>query len=257
MLRALNQLSRFLLIIISLALVGACAGSQQRLSNDEIFATSKPANQHTTIALLGGTGMVGGHILQQALAQGYDLRILSRSPEKLAYLGERVTIVQGDARDPQVIETLLEESDVVISAIGPGSNKKSAPDLTSTVSRNVLAAMAKQNIERYIVISGAAVTMPGDRRNATGWLMRQLVELRFASLLKDRQAEYELLSKSSAKWTLVRCPLIESSNAESTANASLLSPQSFDLRAGELSRFVIDQIFSDTYARQGPFVYSR
>ncbi len=257
MLPRLKHLPRWPLLLIFLSLLGACVGPQQRLASDEIIATSKPATRQTTIALLGGTGMVGGHILQQALADGYNLRILSRSPEKLAYLGDRVTVVPGDARDPQVIENLLQDSDVVISAIGPGGNKDAAADLTSTVSENVIVAMRKMHIERYIVISGAAVVIPGDQRNATGWLMRQLVKLRYVSLLKDRQREYELLSQSEINWTLVRCPLIESSHSASAPQVSLLSPGSFNLRAGELSRFVLEQIASDTYARQGPFLYSR
>lgn len=251
------RLAKLLPVLACLTLLGACAGPQQRLSSDEIIAASKPAIQDTTIALLGGTGMTGGHILQRALEQGYQLRVLSRSPQKLAYLGDRVTVVPGDAREQSAIDTLLAGSDVVISAIGPGSNSASAIDLTTTVTRNVLTAMQKNQLDRYILVSGAAVVMPGDQRNTTGWLMQQLVRLRYNSLLKDRQGEYELLSQSKVNWTLVRCPLIESSGFQREPVTSLLSPGSFHLRAGELSRFVLDQIDSDTYSRQGPFLYSR
>ncbi|MEP4146530.1 MAG: NAD(P)H-binding protein [Halioglobus sp.] len=251
------RLVKLLSVFACLTLLAACAGPQQRLSSDEIIAASKPVNQDTTIALLGGTGMAGGHILQRSLEQGYQVRLLSRSPEKLAYLGDRVTVVPGDARDQAAIDKLLAESDVVISAIGPGSNSKSAIDLTTTVTRNVLAAMERNQLDRYILVSGAGVVMPGDQRSPGGWLMRQLVKLRYNTLLKDRQAEYELLSKSEVNWTLVRCPLIESSSFQREPVTSLLSPGSFHLKAGELSHFVIDQIESNKYSRQGPFLYSR
>ena len=244
-------------MLACLTLLSACAGPQPRLNNDEIIANSRQATQDTTIALLGGTGMAGGHILQQALAQGYQLRLLSRSPQKLAYLGDRVTVIQGDARDLNAIEELLAGSDVVISAIGPGSNRKSAADLTTAVTRNVLTAMQHHPLDRYILVSGAAVVAPGDQRNATGWIMRQLVKLRYGALLKDRQAEYELLAKSDVNWTLVRCPLIESTSFQREPIASLLSPGSFNLRAGELAHFVLGQIDSGNYARRGPFLYSQ
>ena len=82
-------------------------------------AASEPATRETTIALLGGTGFVGGYLLREALARGYPLRILSRSPGRLEYLGSRVTVIQGDARDPAALRTLLAGADAVISAIGP------------------------------------------------------------------------------------------------------------------------------------------
>ncbi|MEP5569550.1 MAG: NAD(P)H-binding protein [Halioglobus sp.] len=252
-----EHLSRLLAVLACLALLSACAGPQPRLGSDAIIASSRPATQDTTIALLGGTGMAGSHILQQALARGYSLRILSRSPQKLAYLGDRVTVVSGDARNQNAIDELLTGSDVVISAIGPGNNSQSPMDLTITVTRNVLTAMQHHQIDRYILVSGAGVVIPGDQRNATGWLMRQLVKLRYRSLLADRQAEYEMLAKSQSNWTLVRCPLIDSTGFQREPVASLLSPGSFNLRAGELADFVLGQIDSDHYSRQGPFLYSQ
>ncbi|MEH6586652.1 MAG: NAD(P)H-binding protein [Halioglobus sp.] len=257
MISALDRSTKLLLVLFCLTMLSACAGQQQRLSSTEIAATSQPATRDTTIALLGGTGMAGSHILQQTLAQGYRLRVLSRSPEKLAYLGQRITVIQGDARDPQAIAQLLQGSDVVISAIGPSkSDGKTTTDLTTKASTNIVAAMQDQGIERYIVVSGAAVALPGDERNLTGWLMRQLVKLRYPSLLSDRQAEYELLQSSNINWIALRCPLIESSAFVSEPIASLTSPGSFKLRAGELAHFIVKQISADNYLRQAPFVFS-
>lgn len=257
MISALHRCTKTFLVLLCLTILSACAVQQQRLSSTEIAAANKPATRDTTIALLGGTGMVGSHILQQALAQGYRLRVLSRSPEKLGYLGQRITVIQGDARDPLAVAQLLRGSDVVISAIGPSkSDGKTKTDLTTRASTNIVAAMQDQGIERYIVVSGAAIALPDDERNITGWLMRQLVKLRYPSLLRDRQAEYELLERSDINWVVLRCPLIESSAFVSEPIASLTSPASFKLRAGELAHFIIEQISADNYLRQAPFLFS-
>jgi putative NADH-flavin reductase len=250
-----SRLSRWLGPLACLLLLAACAGPQVRLPTSDITAASRPASRDLTIALLGGTGMAGGYILREALASGYSLRVLSRSPEKLAYLGERITVVGGDARDPSVIGKLLAGSDVVISAIGPSG---AAPQkLSTTVTGNILAAMDRQGLERYIVVSGGGVAVPGDDRNFTGWLIRQLVRLRYPSILADKQAEYALLAASDVDWTLVRCPLIESNDYQRTPHASLDSPSSFILRAGELARFIIGQIEKPDYVQQAPFLESR
>ena len=248
--RMLLQCSASLLLCLVLA---ACA-SQQKLAPAQIAAGIAPVSKPTTLALLGGTGMVGGHILQRALARGYPLRVLSRSPEKLAYLGDRITVVAGDARDPAVIKTLLTGSDAVISAIGPGVSAPS--DLTTSVSRNVVAAMHDLELSRYLVVSGAGVETPGDRRNFTGWASRQLARLRYPTLLRDRQNEYALLAATDLDWTLVRCPLIESGIFAQPAQSSLETPKRFRVKAGELAEFLLDQIADPTYVQSAPFAFS-
>jgi hypothetical protein len=108
-----------------------------------------------------------------------------------------------------------------------------------------------------MVVSGAGVNVAGDHRNLTGWLMRQLVRLGLNGTLQDKQAEYQLLAASSVQWTLVRCPLREPELFEQAPIASLDTPSSFHLRAGELARFVIEQINSAEFVNKAPFLNSR
>lgn len=46
------------------------------------------------LAILGSTGFVGTVLIQKALAQGHQIKVLVRSPEKLGSLKNRVEIVQ-------------------------------------------------------------------------------------------------------------------------------------------------------------------
>ena len=234
----------------------ACASSGP-LPGPESEAAAAVASEHHTVALLGATGMVGDFLLREALAHGYSVRALARTPAKLDEFSSRITIVQGDARDPAVIEELLRGSDVVISAVGPVSADGAATLFINTiVTGNVLQAMTAQDISRYIVVSGAGVVMPGDERDLLGWWIRTLAQVGLADALQDKQAEYALLAKSSANWTLVRCPLIDPEPFVTPALASLQTPPAFRVRAGEVARFMIDQIDAANYSRQGPFLGS-
>jgi hypothetical protein len=116
--------------------------------------------------------------------------------------------------------------------------------------------MPGHGIERYIVVTGAAVIMPDDERNFTGWLMRQLARLRYPALVTDRQAEYEVLRDSGIEWTLVRCPIIASNGFVQPPRVSFVRPSSFTLRAGELARFIVDLVSRGDYLRQGPALNS-
>jgi putative NADH-flavin reductase len=254
---AINRFCRCLVPLLVVTGLSACSVQQVKLPQKEIEAAQQPADRNTTIALLGGTGFAGGYILREALSRGYPLRVLSRSPEKLAYLGQRVSVITGDARDPEVLRTLLDGADLVISAIGPpraGGDSRSG--LSTTVTGELIRAMGSAGLKRYIVVSGAGVVMPGDRRDFTGWWMRQLVRIRYPGILADKQAEHALLAASGLDWTLVRCPLLEAGDAAGDPDVGLLTPGGFYLRAGDLAEFVLNQVEQPGFLRQGPFLSS-
>ena len=248
----------------SIALVTAILALSACISHGRKSEILPPANytdivkKDVSIALLGGTGMVGSFILSEALAQGYDVRVLARTPSKLEALTGYITIVQGDARDPVAIDTLIRGSDLVISALGPVKADGSAAKMLSTTATGlVIQSMLAHNIQRYIVVSGAAVEMPGDDRNLTGWMVEQSASVALRDTLTDKQSEYQLLVDSTLAWTLVRCPIIEPKDYRLPPMASLATPTSFHLRAGELASFILDQVDSGAFLRKGPFLSSQ
>ena len=245
-------------IIFSVLVLSACSSQDRQTASVPAVGSGTVPEKNVTIAVLGATGMVGGFILQEALAQGYTVRALARTPQKLDMLKGRITIVQGDARDPSAIAALLRGSNIVISALGPvKADGDAARMISTTATAHVIQLMPEYNIKRYILVSGAAVMIPGDDRNLTGWLMQKIASVTLHDTLKDKQAEYQLLADSSVQWTLVRCPLIEAEPVKRKPRASLDSPTSFNLRAGELARFIIEQIDSEEFIRKGPFLESQ
>ena len=235
----------------------ACASVGSLPDAEPYEAPARAISEHHTVALLGATGMMGEFLLREMLVRGYDVRALARSPAKLDEFSSRITIVQGDARDPAVIAELLRGSDVVISALGPVQADGDANLFINTiVTGNVLHAMSTNNISRYMIVSGAGVVMPGDERTLLGLWIRTLAQIGLRDALEDKQAEYELLEESSADWVLVRCPLIDPEQFRLTPMVSLQTPPAFRVRAGEVARFMIDEIDSPDYRRQGPFLGS-
>lgn len=239
-----------------LILLSACA--VQQLSEPAARIETVPiVKQETTIALLGATGLVGGHILRQALDQGYRIKALARTPAKLAEFKDRIEIVKGDARDRATIDALLQGSDVVLSALGPvRADGADAKTVSTTATGHIVALMPKHNIQRYILVSGAAVKIPGDQRNFIGWLVRQLALLRYPSTVKDKQAEYQVLAASAVNWVLVRCPIIKRQESRGKARASLKTVSSFSVRVGEVVDFMLQQIESNQFLGKAPFLES-
>jgi putative NADH-flavin reductase len=254
LLRRFRHAMQRVVIAACACLLSACA-SQAPLPQGP---SASPGGERHTIALLGATGMVGDYLLQEALARGYAVRALARNPAKLAHYGSRIIVIEGDARDPAVVAALLAGSDVVVSALGPvTADGEAARTINLDATRNVVQAMQQQGIARYVVVSGAAIVLPGDDRDLLGWWIKSLAQTALPDTVKDRQAEYEWLAQTSVEWTLVRCPLIDAAPFRQRALASLRTPPAFRVRAGELAHFVLDEVDAGQFVRQGPFVGSR
>ena len=249
------------IVVLAIALAG-CAAPERAPEppRTDLIEVSEPRG--VTVAMLGATGMVGGYVLDEALSRGYNVRVLARTPAKLddyaQAFPDRISIVQGDALVYEDIVALLKGSDAVVSALGPvKADGKAAKTLNTTATEHVLLAMTGEGIDRYVLVAGAAVVMPGDKRSFTGSMIRQSALLVLRSAVKDKQAEYDRLAASDAAWTFVRPPRILDESYEKPPIASLETPSSWSLRAGELAVFLLDQLETDEYVREGPFLYSK
>ncbi|PJF33321.1 MAG: NmrA family transcriptional regulator, partial [Phototrophicales bacterium] len=113
------------------------------------------------IAVFGGTGRTGQHIIEQAIEMGYEVNLLARTPSKVSVQNERIHIVQGDILDPDAVEQVIQGVDAVVSVLGPTENKP-----TFTISRgtdNILTAMKKHDVRRLVISAGAGVRDPQDK----------------------------------------------------------------------------------------------
>ncbi|MDP6673949.1 MAG: NAD(P)H-binding protein [Gammaproteobacteria bacterium] len=239
-------------------LLSACVSIDRQPASLPDVDSSIVPRKNITIAMLGATGMAGGFIVQEALAQGYDIRALARTPQKLYALKDQITIVEGDARDHSTIDMLLQGSNIVISALGPTkADGDASKTISTTATGHIIQLMPAHNINRYILVSGAAVDVSGDERNLTGWLIQKMAFLALHDTVKDKQAEYQLLADSYIQWTLVRCPLIKDKPFKHQPKTSLVTPSSFSLRAGELAHFMIEQINSGEFIKKAPFLESQ
>src|SRR3954469_18943059 len=76
---------------------------------------SRKSAKIRTLAVTGGTGFVGSHLLRLALAQGYDVRALTRGwkpPE------DEIAWVDGALDRPETLGKLAEGADAVIHVAG-------------------------------------------------------------------------------------------------------------------------------------------
>ena len=143
-----------------------------------------------TLAVTGGTGFVGGHLLRLAVAAGYRVKALTRKPQS-PYEG--IEWISGSLDDSNSLQQLAEGADAVIHIAGAinaaDRDGFAGPNIEGT--RHMLAAADAAGARRFIHISSLAAREP--ELSNYGW----------------SKAESETLVRAAhIDWTIIRPPAV-------------------------------------------------
>ncbi|PWJ88696.1 putative NADH-flavin reductase [Mesorhizobium loti] len=212
-----------------------------------------PHAAQTKILVLGATGPTGRLIVSQALARGYEVTALVRSPEKAADM-KGVRLVVGDARDEKTLRQAVTGQDAVISALGTPASPFNKVTLLSTATRALVKAMKTEHISRLITITGMGA---GDSAGHGGFLFDNVIfPLLLRNVYADKNRQEAVIRESDLDWTIIRPSVLNKKAGR--ANVRTLTDLS-DFHGGTISRedvakFVLDQMHSDAWRHRSPLI---
>ena len=222
------------------------------------MAQSITENTQTTpskLLVLGATGGTGRLIVSQALARGYDVAALVRSPEKGRDLkGARLII--GDARDEAVLRDALKGRDAVISALGTPVSPFNEVTLLSTSTRALVSAMKAERVKRLVCITGIGA---GDSAGHGGFLFdKLLLPLLLRNVYDDKNRQEAVVMESGLDWVLVRPTVLNDkpSRAPVRALTDLSAFHGGTISRADVAHFVLDQLRADTWLKRSPLITS-
>ena len=218
----------------------------------------------TTLAIIGGTGLVGQKVISAALAQGYQLKVLARDPNKVPQ-DPRIEIIAGDALDVNALKLLVDGATAVVSTLGPSGINSSLREakrnargmLCYNTSKILLPLLQQQGIDRYVLATGASLATPSD--NNPWWLsllLNKLAKKILGTMTVDRQQEYELLSHSDIRFTYARCPAMVETGDDNELKADAQRFQGGKVNITALGKFLVDQVDDQRFVRQAVYVGS-
>ncbi|MBB5857668.1 SDR family oxidoreductase [Amycolatopsis umgeniensis] len=105
--------------------------------------------------VLGATGYVGGRLVPQLLDAGHEVRVVARSPEKVAEEPWRdlVEVERGDVTDPASIETALTDGEVVYYLVHSLA-RKDFVEVDREAARTVAEAAKTAGVRRLVYLGG-------------------------------------------------------------------------------------------------------
>lgn len=205
------------------------------------------------VLVIGAGGKTGRLVVDQAVAAGHTVSALIHSAEDAQKhpFPSAVEVVTGDVRNPTSLRTAMEGCEGVIETLG-GSTPFLDTDLETSAARAILEVMKQVGAKRLVVIS---VMGAGDSKDQAGFFYEHLlmgVFLRGA--MKDKNAMESEVRHSDVEWVLVRPPVL--SDSEATGSIRIVSggEKGHKVTRGDLARFLVDQLTSNTHLRQAVVV---
>ena len=207
-----------------------------------------------TIAVFGATGKTGRRVLERALAAGYPVRALVRSPERLARSHPALTVVQGDVLDPSAVDRTIAGADVVLALFG--QVKGSPTTLQADGTRNIVRSMQRHGVRRIVTLSGGGLRdEANDRPKAADHVIRFLLKALSGDVLADAEAHLAVLRSSGLDWTVVRGPRLSEAPGRGTYRVGSVGVGTgTKISRDDLADFILTQVDDRTHVNAMPFV---
>jgi len=206
------------------------------------------------LAVFGSSGNVGKLLVEQALAEGYDVIAYARNPSKLTIKHDHLTIMQGELSDEAVIERAIAGVDAVISVMGPSGKSEGNP-ITQGM-RYIITAMNKHGVRRLIALSTASSKDPNDKPGIKIKTMITFVKTTSLGAYTDIVGWSEVIRASNLDWTLASVLLLD--DKPKTGNVKTGYPGRNELGTrisrADLADFMLKQVKDTTYIRQAPII---
>jgi putative NADH-flavin reductase len=207
--------------------------------------------KNSAIAILGGNGRTGKFVVSKFIEQQFPIRLLLRNCENFKTKHPLVEIIQGDATDPEAIDSLLVNCQAVINTIG---QRNGEPLVAAKATGNILQAMNIHKLRRYIVLAGLNIDTPFDKKGSQTDAATTWMKTNFPEIQEDRQKAYAMLLDSDVDWSMVRVPMIQYTGGKNKYTVSTIDCPGTSITAGDIADFLFQQLEETRYIRQAPFI---
>jgi uncharacterized protein YbjT (DUF2867 family) len=208
------------------------------------------------VVLFGATGHAGRAIAKELLARNYTVTAVVRNEQRAKQLlPGAVTLVVADVCNPSSLKGILQNQEIVISALGKSVsiNDKSKPsfrDIDVAANSNILAEALQRNVQQFIYVSALHA--------------EKYPQLEY---FKVHHEFSELLKQSGLNYTIIKPPAIFSAfiDAMDLAKKGFLSnlgkgdKQTNPIYEGDLAKVIADAIgkHNTVIEAGGKYIYTR
>jgi len=207
------------------------------------------------IVIFGAAGSTGRVLVEQALERGYEVTGFDRQTQALMTIqNPKLSIVQGDIFNADQVEAAIAGQDAMLCVLGvrPGVTIP----VCSKGTENIIAAMQKVGVKRFICQSAFVVAALDGERREVSWILPLSLKLfpKVKSMFADKVIQEREVRQSDLDWIIIRPATL--TDGPKTGNYKAGVPLSIGLNAkisrADVADFLLKQVVDDTYLHRVP-----
>jgi nucleoside-diphosphate-sugar epimerase len=153
------------------------------------------------VTVFGATGAIGSLTVNELLANGHTVTTYARNPNKIpAKWGDRVRVIISELSDADAVAS----ADVVVNALGPSLDRKAADMPLIEGTRNILDAMKRHGVPRYVGHGTPSVLDPREKRTWQTKLVGFMGRTGLPGAYHELIGMTDLIRNAGVNWTIIR-----------------------------------------------------
>jgi putative NADH-flavin reductase len=208
------------------------------------------------IAIFGGTGAIGKHLVQLALEDNHQVSLYVRDRRKVDIKHDNLTITEGTLNEFIKIINFLKEVDVVLSTLGSSMAKdyNEFPVLEGHI--NIMKAMELNDLKRFITIGTPSLTFDGDQKSVMTVVSPIMGHLIVPRAVRELKSIGHVIKQSALDWTVVRF-MVPVNEETGEAKVSFGDKKlNWKISRKNIAAFILKEATENNYVRSMPIVGS-
>jgi nucleoside-diphosphate-sugar epimerase len=208
------------------------------------------------VTVFGATGEIGRAVVGKLLADGHTVTAYVRNSGKLSDVDPRLVIVSGELSDAQRIRDSIRAAEAVISCLGPSLNRRGDGMPVTEGTRNIVAAMVAEHVDRYVGLATPSVPDERDTPTMKARILPVMAGLLFPNALQEIVGMSRAVTDSGLDWTIARITSPNNREPKGTWRAGFLGRDKVGsaMSRADIAAFLVAQLGDDTYSRAAPAI---
>jgi nucleoside-diphosphate-sugar epimerase len=209
------------------------------------------------VTVFGATGAIGSLTVNELLANGHTVTAYARNPNKIpAEWGDRVRVIIGELSDADAIDRAVAAADVVVSALGPSLDRKAADMPLIEGTRNILDAMKRHGVPRYVGHGTPSVLDPREKRTWQTRLVGFMGRTGLPRAYHELIGMTDLIRNAGVNWTIIRftAPKDKPKSGKLRVGFYGTDRLGFAVSRADIAAFTAAQVDDDSYLNRAPAI---
>ncbi|HEY0052484.1 MAG TPA: NAD(P)H-binding protein [Caulobacteraceae bacterium] len=209
------------------------------------------------VTVFGATGAIGSLTVAELLARGHTVTAYARNSAKVpATWRDQVRVVVGEMSDADAIDSAVAGADAVVSALGPSMDRKATGVPLVQGTANILAAMRRHGVKRYIGQATPAVLDPREKPTPVTRLIGFMPRTFMPRAYEEIRGMTGPVMSSDLNWTIVRFMAPKDTPKQDRVRAGFFGTDKLGFAASraDIAAFTAAQVDDATYVRRAPAI---